>query len=295
MSKSEVVREKMVGTAPDEAAPEKAPEKAPRRVITTLAELGPVLPVGFNVGGTLVKDLKTRPWKTKDERELSKLKKPKMSMATYIGIVLGQMCSKFGPHDFTLDQKMPEKQLGIAQAYMGDVFYAYMYLRTQVIGNELKMDITCPTPDCGNFRFTGDLGSTQVSRIDSLDQLDWFHDLRDPIEIRKQTVTKFRLRAPRWNTLVAGSNGDQMTMSMGKIMAVQGSVVGLNDEATELSLTDGEVDELSKYDLEAIANRVNDEFVGPKMAVEGHCPKCEREFQAPIDWSYDRFFTTSSL
>jgi len=291
----EVVREKMVGAAPEGTAPEDVSAKKPRRIITTLGELGPQLPVGFNVGGTLVKDLKTRPWKTKDERELSKLKKPKMSMATYIAIVLGQMCSKFGPHEFNQDTKMGERQLAVAQAYMGDVFYAYMYLRTQVIGSELKMTITCPTDGCGNFGFVGDLNSTEVSRIDSLEQLDWFQDLRDPIELRKQTITKFRLRAPRWNTLVSHSKDDTMTMSMGKIMAAQGSIVGLNEDPSEIALTDSEFDELSKYDLERIAGRVNDEFVGPKMVVEGNCPKCEREFAAPIDWSYDRFFTTSSL
>lgn len=298
MSNEKVVREKMVGAAPTGPAPEGVSDdgkKPPRRILTTLGELGPMLPVGFNVGGVLVKDLSTRVWKTKDERELSKLKKPKMSMATYIGLVLGQMCSKFGPHEWQPDTKMAERQVGVAQGYMGDVFYAYMYLRTQVIGPELKMTITCPTDGCGNFSFMGDLNSTEVSRIDSLDQLDWFHDLRNPIEIRKQLVTKFRLRAPRWTTLVNNSKDDTMTMSMGKIMAVQGSVVGLNEDPSELALTDAEMDELSKYDLESIASRVNDEFVGPKMVVEGNCPKCERDFAAPIDWSYDRFFSTSSL
>jgi hypothetical protein len=293
MSNREVVREKMVGAAP-ETERDGAPEAAPRRLKTTLGERGPLLPVGFDVGGALVKGFVTKSWKTKDERELAKLKKPRMSMATYIGNVLGQMLSQFGPHSFSPEAKMAERLVGIGQAYMGDVFYAYMYLRTQVIGSELKMDVTCPTPDCGNFRFVGDLGSTEVICVEEASALDWFHDLRDPIELRKKTVTKFRLRSPLWHSLVSTAAGDFSEMA-GKIMAVQSSIVGLNDDGAMIAISDAEMDEVSKFDLESIAARVNDEFVGPKMAIEGKCPKCEREFKAPIDWSYDRFFTTSSL
>lgn len=289
----EVVREKMVGSAP-EAEPEKAASEQPRRYKVTLAERGPRLPVGFNVGGALVGELKSRPWKTKDERELSKLKKPKMSMAAYISAVVGTMFSKFGPHGWTSETKLDERKVAIGQAYMGDVFYAYMYLRSQVIGNELKMNITCPTPGCGSFAFKGDIGSTEVHCVDDAAALDWFYELRDPIELRKQEVKKLRLRSPLWHTLVSTS-ANEMTIALGKIMVVQGSIVGLNDDPTLIGLTDSEIDELSKLDLETLATKANDEYIGPKMAVEGNCPKCEREFTAPIDWSYDSFFTTSSL
>ena len=290
----EVVREKMVGTAPAGSEPEKVAEEKPRRYKTTIAERGPLLPVGFLTGTGLAKDLVSRPWKTKDERELSKLKKPKMSMASYISVVTGHMFSKFGPHNWTPETKIDERRVAIGQAYMGDVFFAYMYLRTQVIGNELSMDITCPTPGCGNFRFVGDLGSTEVNCVDDAAALDWFYDLHDPITLRKQEIKRFKLRTPHWQTLV-NSSSDGFTESLGKIMVAQGSIVGLNDDPALIALSDSEIDELSKYDLEAIAVRANDEYIGPKMGVEGKCPKCEREFQAPIDWSYDRFFTTSSL
>jgi hypothetical protein len=292
---NQVVREKMVGEAPatpDDAGEKKAP---PRRIKTTMGELGPSLPVGYLVGGALVKDLKDRVWRTKDERELAKMRKKNQSMASYLTMVVGQMFSKFGPHSFAIDQKPAEKQVAIGQAYMGDVFYAYMYLRSQVIGNELKMDITCPTPDCGSFKFIGDLSSTVVHRVDEPEALIWWHELEHPIELRGKEIKKFRLTTPLWHSLVSSSKDDNFNEALARIMLVQSSISGLNDEPGLIALADSEMDELGKRDLETIARKANDEFIGPKMGVEGKCPKCEREFNAPIDWSYDNFFTTSSL
>lgn len=292
---NQVVREKMVGEAPASSGDGGEKKEPPRRIKTTIAELGPNLPVGYLVGGSLVKDLKDRVWRTKDERELAKMRKKNQSMASYLTMVIGQMFSKFGPHQFAVDQKPAEKQVVIGQAYMGDVFYAYMYLRQQVIGNELVMNITCPTPDCGSFKFTGDLGSTEVNKVDDPEALLWEHKLLRPIELRGKEITKFRLSTPLWHSLVSSSKDDNFNETLGKIMVVQSSIIGLNDEPGMIALTDAEMDEVGKKDLEAIAHRANDEFIGPKMGVEGKCPKCEREFNAPIDWSYDRFFTTSSL
>ncbi len=291
-----VTRQKMVASAPAGAEQEGEAEKAaPKRITTTIAELGARLPVGLSPGGALVKDLVSRPWKTKDERELSKLRKPKMSMAAYIGVVIGHMFKRFGHHEWDAETKMETRRVHIGQAYMGDVFYAYMWLRREVIGNELALDITCPNPNCGHgFRFVGDLGSTSVNMVEDITALDWVYDLKHPIEIRKKTVARFRLRAPRWFAL-EGESAGEMTEANGKIMVARSSIVGLNDEPGDVAITDSEIDELSKYDLEALVNKANSEYIGPRMAVDGKCPKCERPFQSPIDWSYERFFTTSSL
>ncbi len=292
-----VSRQKMVapgktGAEESEAAAEEA--KKPGRTVTTLAELGPKLPIGLSSGSGLSKDLVQRSWRTKDERELGKLKKPKMSMAAYVGTVVAYMHNRFGHHEWTPETKLEERRVIIGQAYMPDVFYAYLWLRREVIGNEIVLEIACSSPSCGHkFKFNADLGSTEVIKVDDESALDWSHQLHDPVDIRKKRVTHFRLRAPRWASLESGASGD-LNEAAGKILLVKGSIVGLNDEEGLVQLSDNEIDELSKRDLETIASRCNDEFVGPKMSVDITCPKCENQMRSPIDWTYDRFFSISS-
>ena len=59
-------------------------------------------------------------------------------------------------------------------------------------------------------------------------------------------------------------------------------------------LTDQEMDELDKYDIEGIAALMDDHVVGPDMVVEGYCPKCGASFKWPIPWVYNSFFARSS-
>lgn len=291
---SEPKRTKMVAAPKTEPAATETPATKERRKKTTLAERGPLLPIGVNLGSGFVRDMAHRPWKTKDERELGKLKRPKMNMAQYVTTVLAHLYTKVGPHVFTEDVKMDERRIKLGQMYMPDIFYMYIWLRMNVIGEQLKMDLTCPKPNCAKkFAFTGELGTLDVYTADDVNDLYSYYTLKDPIEVRRQTVEKVRLGPATWVTLET-SAGDINNDAIGKIIAVKGSICGLNDDPTPVQLADVEVDELSKRDLEALVNVVNQDFFGAKMAVEGNCPACEEAFAVAIDWRHDSFFSISS-
>src|SRR6478609_201187 len=289
--------EKQVAAGRPVASPE--PEAAPsesiaKRFTLTMAERGPVLPVGVKTpSGDLARDLSARPWKTKDERALGKLKKPNMSMAGYVATVIGYMYSRLGAHEWSPETPMPERLVVINQMYMGDVFYAYMWLRREVIGNELHMNVECPSCKKG-FRFEGDLGSTHVQCVHDLSGLAQTYTLKDPIDVRKKKVTVFQMRPPRWGAL-ALKEGESLNEATAKIASIRSSIVGLNDDPNEITLTDDELDELSKKDLEGISALLNTDYLGPRMVVEGDCPRCEAPFKQMIDWSYGGFFTSSSV
>lgn len=269
-------------------------ETTPKRFTLTMAERGPVLPVGIKTpSGDLARDLATRPWKTKDERALGKLKKPNMSMAGYVATLIGYMFSRLGVHEWQPDSPMPERLVMINQMYMGDVFYAYMWLRREVIGNELHMNVECPSCKKG-FRFEGDLGSTMVQCVHDANGLEQTYTLKDAIDVRKKHVTVLRLRPPRWGALVL-KEGEALNEATAKIATIRSSIVGLNDDPNEITLTDDELDELSKKDLEGISALLNTDYLGPRMVVEGDCPRCEAPFKQMIDWSYGGFFTSSSV
>ncbi len=289
---SEQRREKMVAAAKPTAPTPDAPKE--RRTKTTLAELGPCLPIGIDTGGALVKDLAHRSWKTRDERELGKLKKPKMNMAQYVSTILAHLYTKVGSHDFTPEMDAMERRLKLGQMYMADIFYMYIWLRTQVISDKLKMNLTCPSPSCQfKFPFSGDLSTIDVYAVSRPEDLIWTYDLMDPLELRRKTVTKLRMSTARWASLES-SVGDVNNDALGKIIGVRGSIVGLNEDPDLIQITDTEMDEMSKRDLETLVDRVNNEFIGPRMVVEGKCPTCENEFAAPIDWRYESFFSISS-
>lgn len=286
-------REKMVA-APKSKEPAAADEAIPRRVVKTLAEQGPSLPIGIDTGTELAKLIHHRVWKTRDERELGKLKKPKMNMSQYVGTVLAHLYDVVGPWVFNDEMKPDERRVRIASMYMADVFYMYVWLRMNVIGEKLKMNVVCPQQGCQHkFPFTGDLNTIEVYTASSAKELGSFYELRDPIEIRHKTVRTFRMGPARWG-IVESFGADISNEALGKIATVRGSITGLDDDPADVMLVDDELDELSKRDFEGLLAHVNTDFYGPKMVIEGVCPRCETEFASMIDWRYDSFFSTSS-
>lgn len=268
------------------------PKKDSGRIIRTLAEQGPSLPLGFpGVDGP--RDMVVRPWRTKEEREIAKLKKPKMGMGEHVSLVLTHMFSRVGPHVWDDDVKIPTRKVQLGSMYLADVLYMYLWLRIQAMGKTLKMDLTCPF--CNHkFRFAGDLETVEVRGASRAEVLRRKYDLIHPIELRKKKVTSVAFTGPLWHHAANIPEGAEE--GLGKIIVVQSSIVGLNDEPEAVALGDHEVDELSKLDLEAIATLINEDFFGPKMVIETECAKesCGKTLTAPIDWRYDRFFTTSS-
>jgi hypothetical protein len=277
------------------AAPPSAAETAPKddgRLIRTIAEQGPNLPLGFP-GADAARTIVVRPWRTKEEREIGRLKKPKMGMGEHVTLVLTHMLSRVGPHVWDDEVKQPTRKVQLGTMYLADVMYLYVWLRIQAIGKTLKMDLTCPA--CGHsFRFAGDLETVEVRGTTRADALRRKYVLEDPIELRKKKVTSVAITGPLWHQVSGIPDGSDE--GLGKIIAVQSSIVGLNDDPEPVALGDFEVDELSKRDLESLANLINEDFFGPRMVIESVCAKesCGKKMIAPIDWRYDRFFTTSS-
>jgi len=152
--------------------PEAAPPKPPTstRYSTTMAELGDKMPIGILDGeGRLHKDIVTKPWKTRDERELGKKLGSDAQISDHVPIVIANMCSRIGPHNMdTLDD--PQKSLIVSTMYMADVFYLYALLRMKAMGPRLPLTVNCPRGGCGvTFPYIGDLTSVEVVAVDDID------------------------------------------------------------------------------------------------------------------------------
>lgn len=271
------------------------------RITTTMAEYGDKMPIGILDGdGRLHKDIVCKPWKTRDERLLGQKIAPDAGMVEHVPLVVANMCSRIGPHNFDgMDDA--KKSVILSTMYMADVFYVYALLRSKTMGPKLHLTVNCPRVGCGvNFPYSGDLTTIEVIAVDDIDAILWRYDLEDPIEIRHKQVTHFQMAYPKWSVMEqARGNTNEADI---KALAIQGSIVGVNDEQTPVALTLNELDELSKRDFENVQDGVNQHFLGPKMGIEGKCNPavCERfkrgghEFKLPIDWAYKSFFGPSS-
>lgn len=267
---------------------------------TTMSKLGANLPLGvLDTAGALCTPFSVKPWRMKEEKELGKLRsevKGRVSVAQQVTLVVSHMLNSVGNHDFTkLEQ--PEKHLVISQMFMGDVWYVYAYIRKQCIGEEIPMKLNCPR--CGKeFDYQANLQTLQVNRSSSLEATKWDYELKNELEIRSKSVKKFVLGPQRWE--IAEKSYATNDDSVAKELALIGSIKGLNDDEAQIELIPGELDEMSKVDVETLINRIDLNYMGPNMAIEmtkdDKCPHCQysSEYLISLDWSYNNFFGISS-
>lgn len=280
-------------------------ESAPAdgRKLLTLAELGANLPLGIrDSSGNFAKGLALKPWRMKEEKELAALREEatgggEMTVGQHVSCVLATMYTHFGHFDFT-NMKLEEKRIVLSQTYMGDIWYAYVYLRVMTLGPYLKIQVRCPR--CRLlFPFTADLNTTEVATGSSLEGLLWDYDLAHPISIRGTEVSKLVMGPARW-AMIESARGT--TGGDAKEIAIRSHIVGINDakEPLVLGASGPELDEMTKLDIENLTNEIDQRYLGPNMSIEMgpevpclHC-KYKEPTRLPLDWRYDSFFGTSS-
>jgi len=264
---------------------------------TTLGELGFNLPLGIpDGGGGLVRSFALRPWRFKEEKELAELieQNPDATLAQYVSMVVATLCSSIGPHDFS-QMKWEEKLIVIGQMWMGDVFFIYITLRKEAIGNVISLAPKCP--GCGrNFNFDGHLDSINVLTTESVSNAQWEYKLNTPIEMRGKTVGSFTLGPPRWNTLEMMTDDNSVLNVGAKLDMIRGSIHAVDSFDQQIVVIESDLDELTKKDMETISAEIDEKVVGPDMFVETKCPniRCRNEIKQLIDWRYQHFFGVSS-
>lgn len=265
--------------------------------LKTLAQQGAVLPLGTPTpdGIALARDISCRPWRMKEEVELGALrdKNREANLAQYVSMVLATMCTRLGGHDLE-KMKYEERLVVISQMFMADVFYAYIWLRTQTLGNEMALKIACPA--CKKKSdLTADLGTVEVKAVEKHADAEWDYTLSTPFTIRGIELKSLRLGPARWNAVESIPSNVPLNSGRAKAEVIRCSIVGYND-VRPVVLGDNELDELGKRDIETLAKRIDEHAVGPMMVLEEACPnpKCGEPMRFPLDWNYDSFFGSSS-
>lgn len=273
-------------------------EKAEKYKELTLLEQGANLPVGIlDPASRPVRSIEVRRWRLREEKMLAELVRPGTNMAQYVTSVLATMCTRLGVHDFEGSGMKPEvRSAAVSSMWMADVWYAYVWLRYKSLGKVVKMTLTCAK--CGlEYPYQADLETLRVRTIERAEDASWSYELREPIKIRGKQVSKLGFGLQRWAAVetIFGTNS-----GAAKAAAIAGAIRTINDEKEELVFSENDVDELSKQDFEGIIAQMDEQFVGPNMAIEisrddRPCPKkCPVEGRVAIDWSYNSFFGSSS-
>lgn len=272
--------------------------KSMRTVVSTsktLVENGASLPIGIpDRSGAINRSIEVRPWRMKEERELGaiieRLKGSRVSQ--YVPSVLSVMCTRLGPHDLSA-MKEVERQIIISQMWMADVFFAYMWLRVQTMGETVGMDLHCPA--CmAEIPFVADLNTMAVRSVEKAEDAQWWYDVRKPFQARNKEAKRLLIGPPRWATLENMS--DQTGKNPGELKAamINGSVIQIEGIEGQLVLAHNEMDEMHKVDFEQLATMIDVNAVGADLSVEASCKKCKQDFRASIDWTGEGFFGAPS-
>ena len=260
---------------------------------TTIGEYGMKLPVGGISGsGTLIKTFQAKAMKTREEREIARLKTSRETVMRYTTSILAVLLEEMGGVDLKDLKDIDQRKVQIGRFTMADVMYVWTWLRIKNIGPEFPVKFNCGNPHCGKeIRMNADLNSTKVTVAEDPADLIWSYDLEQPAQIRGSEVTRLILGAPHWYGL---ANTNESNLSAVKIALLRASVTALNEPANSVQLIEADLDDITKRDFEKVVSLMNEKSVGPNMSLEGECPHCGTPFVHSIDWNYQDFFGASS-
>lgn len=269
--------------------------------ITTLKKLGPNFPIlRFGSDGKPIKNLSFsfQDWDMEVEEKLSELQSDSKTVGLFVNTMMGEMLDNFCGESFQ-DKESNNKLLLMNQLEFGNMMYAYIYLRYEELGPDLRMDVGCPA--CGklNKDFVASLEDLEVRVKDEEHEHKHVYELKKPITLDGgKVITGVQLAVGKWDSMEKADQDVARNSAKMKSLLFQSSIVGAVDSKGPI---EGYLDikeivkRLKKRDIEMCLRETVENNSGPLMAISGKCKFCKVEFFKELDWRYDYFFDSSSL
>jgi Zn finger protein HypA/HybF involved in hydrogenase expression len=271
-----------------------------RMTLITMEEYGRRLPIGVlkKVEGqeTLLKDFSVEKVNFPMEREISNFwnsyaRKRDVSPIDYIAVVVahaftslaGQQLGKFETH----------KKLNIVHnLFLGDVFYIYAWLRYETLGRDITLNaVNCNSCNKPVENVTIDLGTLEINNVELVEDVYSEFELRDGFEFMNKLCKKLIIKPPTFRSIV-GVPDFNTAESMAAL--AQTSIYKVEDFDPGLMLTDNELKQLGRYDMNILEEEMNYITAGPNWTIQTECPHCNSSVFQVIDWRYVDFFGRSS-
>lgn len=257
----------------------------------TLGERGDLLPHGVPAGGEHARNFAFKPWRTSDEKEVCAVRDRNRAMtpASFASEAMAHFLTEYAGVDFSKLSKA-ERRLQLARAYGGDVFYAWIQLRRQAVGDDFSLQLECRM--CRTeFTYVVDLSTMEANVAADGEDLRREVELQDGFTWRGEDVRKVTLTPLRW-TFYEGLTASLNTGSM-KVRALTMAACALNGKDLAAPLPESALD-LTKRDLEKLSATLDGENLGPDLAIEEFCPQCGHRVRQSFPWTYDSFFSVKA-
>ena len=270
--------------------------------VTTLDELGPSLPISPN--SITLKNPKDKSfsfveWDMDIEEKISEIQSKVKNIGSLVSQMMCLLVDQFCGQDFqslSSDQKI----LTINQLEFPNVMYMYIYLRTEELGYDLKMDVTCPSCKKLNKDFIADLRTLEIHQKGEGHKRAHVYDLVKPILLENgDMVQAVHYDVSKWDAMERATpdvadNAGKMKQLLFRSSVTQVEVKSENEKTKNYPL-DVVIKKLKKLDIEKISSAITQNNAGPLMAMKGKCIHCQAEWYRVLDWSYNYFFDSSSL
>ncbi len=262
---------------------------------STLGEWGAQLPIGFLRDGVFHRNIRFKPYTMAAERELAKQRakqsKKAQNAVSHTTSVLAHMIAEVGPYSDFQDLSHNQRLMILNQLYMGDIMYAYILLRIEALGEDLSVEVQCPS--CGSDNKLGsDLNDLDITIPEDPYSLVRRYKLRNQVKTPKgELIDKLLLQPPRWLTMSTMKVGRNMDFFRIKSDLVTAATFGEDGQPLSKTL----LDQLTKRDFELLLKEVDDNTPGPDLQLEVECPECGHESATSLRWDFDHFFGASSL
>lgn len=275
-------------------------DRTPGSRVVKLADLGPVCPVGVPAGDRLLKAFALRPYDFDREVEIGGLRErePDMGVERWLPRALDVLLTDWPVANGTWARLRPEERvLYLEAAPLGDLLYAYLYLRVQEVGRYLNFEDFRAIP-CGHLQrgVAGDLLDLDVRVYDKPADLVRRVDLGEGFPCRGRTVRWARVRPVRWSAMMSGATpGGKLNVGLVKRASILDAVVQFEGFEEGTPFVDGDLAQMRKGTIEVLTEQVDLGTGGPELFVTGKCATCSRDYRRRIPWEDVRFFSTRSL
>lgn len=271
--------------------------------LMSLEELGNQLPIPAESGER--QSFSFRVWRLPEEKKISELRNRNKNLGKFVRETFEFMLTEIGgkKRDSFSDSEI---KLLINQMPFANVFYMWMYLRYDALGETLKMaPLNCPHCDgdvkdvvadlnslevkCGGFDEEGNPMEKPIRHAD--------YKLKKPIVIGDVTVHSIRFGYTPWDSMERLPANERNFGTIKESMMSSSLVGGLAEESKDLLplQKDLVLKNLSKRDIEGYYDALDAHNGGPVLAMTIPCPHCGKEFLQPLNWTYEYFFGNLSL
>jgi len=233
-------------------------------------------------------------WTMKEEKKIAKMKSSRTTMGEFVSNVFGLMLDTLCGENFQ-DKKEEEKIHILNQFDLPNIIYMWIYLRYDVLGPEIVMDVGCP--NCGKLNekriFTLDTMDVTVKKDDVKRVSDY--KLHKIIKFNEEIVESLRIRITRWDSMESAKNEVAANEGLMKELIFNSSIIGINDSEGAIPELNKVIENLTKRDIEGLSAFISKHNGGPTLTLEDDCTSCSNKYFKFLNWSYEDFFGQSSL